>query len=119
MFEAGVEYFLDPVQLRTPHVAEVIQPLVQGREPPVDGLLEGHKSPLHRRRALVDGLLHGPKSLINRCKPLVHAYETLLHGSLYSGEPGIYICQKKSDQSGVEQHRNADGEVELLVCHLH
>jgi hypothetical protein len=66
MFEAGVEHFLDPVQLRTPHVPEIIQPLVEGGEPPVDGLL--------KRR----------KSLINRRKPLVHAYETLLHGSLYS-----------------------------------
>ena len=112
MLEAGVEHFLDPAQLRAPDVAEIIQPLVEGREPPVDRLLQ-------RRKSLVDGLLHRPKSLINRCKPLVHACETLLHGSLYSGEPGIYICQKKADEAGIEQHWNADREVELLVRHLH
>ncbi len=90
MFEAGVEHFLDPVQLRTPQVAEIVETLV------------------YRRKALVNRLFQGGKPLINRYKSLVNAAEL-----------GIDVGQKDPDEPGVEQHRNADGEAELLVCHLH
>ena len=37
MFEAGVE-FLDPVQLRAPQVAEIVEAFVHRRKAPVKGL---------------------------------------------------------------------------------
>jgi hypothetical protein len=95
IFEAGVKHFLDPTPLRAPQVAEIVEAFV------------------HRREAPVKGLSQCGKPLIDRYKPLVNADETLVN----SAELGVDVGQKNSDQSGVEQHRNADRQVELLVRH--
>ena len=63
MFQARVKHFLDPMQLRAPQVAEIVEAFV------------------HRRKAPVEGLFQCSKPLIDRYKPLVNADEALVNST--------------------------------------
>jgi hypothetical protein len=36
---------------------------------------------------------------------------------IYATELGVHQCDKQPDQRGIEEHRNADHQVKLLIRH--